>query len=116
MLALAALAADREVVVARGQLVEIGGAYRIPDVMRQSGAILNEVGTTNRVHLKDYENAINEKTGLLMRVHTSNYRVEGFHGEVSIEDMVTMARAYGVRVVDDLGSGALISIAAHGLV
>lgn len=115
MLALAALAFDREVVVARGQLVEIGGAYRIPDVMRQSGAILREVGTTNRVHLKDYENAVTDKTALLMRVHTSNYRVEGFHGEVSIEDIVGLARAYGVRVVDDLGSGALVSVDAHGL-
>lgn len=115
MLALAALAEGREVVVARGQLVEIGGSYRIPDVMRQSGALLREVGTTNRVHLNDYENAITDQTSLLMRVHTSNYRVEGFHGEVGIEDMVAMAKAYGVRVVDDLGSGALISIAAHGV-
>ena len=115
MLALAALGTDREVVVARGQLVEIGGAYRIPDVMRQSGAILREVGTTNRVHLKDYENAINEKTSCLMRVHTSNYRVEGFTGEVGIEEMCRLATAYGVRVVDDLGSGALVSIDAHGL-
>ncbi len=115
MLALAALAADREVVVARGQLVEIGGAYRIPDVMRQSGATLREVGTTNRVHLSDYEQAIGNETALLMRVHTSNYRVEGFSSEVSLEDMVAMARAYGVRVVDDLGSGALVSLSAHGV-
>ena len=115
MLALAALGTDREVVVARGQLVEIGGAYRIPDVMRQSGAILREVGTTNRVHLKDYENAINDQTSCLMRIHTSNYRVEGFTGEVSIEDLCKLAKAYGVFVVDDLGSGALVSIDAHGL-
>jgi len=115
MLALAALGADREVVVARGQLVEIGGAYRIPDVMRQSGAILREVGTTNRVHLKDYENAITDRTSLLMRVHTSNYRVEGFHGEVGIEEIVALAKAYGILVVDDLGSGALVSMAEQGL-
>ncbi|MDJ0521665.1 MAG: L-seryl-tRNA(Sec) selenium transferase [Planctomycetota bacterium] len=115
MIALAALAEGREVIVARGQLVEIGGAYRIPDVMRQSGATLREVGTTNRVHLRDYENAINEKTALIMRVHTSNYRVEGFHGEVSIEDMVKLARSYDVKVVDDLGSGALVSLDRQGL-
>ena len=115
MLALAALGEGREVVVARGQLVEIGGAYRIPDVMRQSGAVLREVGTTNRVHLKDYENAINEQTALLMRVHTSNYRVEGFHGEVGIEEMVELARAYKIPVVDDLGSGALVALGQQGI-
>ncbi len=115
MVALGALARDREVIVARGQLVEIGGAYRIPDVMRESGATLVEVGTTNRVHLRDYENAIGEKTAALMRVHTSNYRVEGFSSEVSLEDMVALGRSYGVKVVDDLGSGALVPLAAHGV-
>jgi L-seryl-tRNA(Ser) seleniumtransferase len=115
MVALSALARGREVVVARGQLVEIGGAYRIPDVMRESGATLREVGTTNRVHLRDYENAINENTAILMRVHTSNYRVEGFHGEVGLDDLVALARSYGIPVVDDLGSGALVSLAAHGV-
>jgi L-seryl-tRNA(Ser) seleniumtransferase len=115
LLALAALAHGREVIVARGQLVEIGGAYRIPDVMTQSGAVLREVGTTNRVHLRDYENAIGERTALLMRVHTSNYRVEGFHGEVSLPDLVALGRAYGVRVVDDLGSGALVELSLQGL-
>ncbi len=115
MIALAALAEGREVIVARGQLVEIGGAYRIPDVMRQSGATLREVGTTNRVHLRDYENAINENTALIMRVHTSNYRVEGFHGEVGIDDMVKLGQAYGVKVVDDLGSGALVSLDHQGI-
>lgn len=115
MIGLAALARDREVIVARGQLVEIGGAYRIPEVMEQSGAILREVGTTNRVHLKDYENAINDKTALILRVHTSNYRVEGFQGEVSLEDMVALGREYGVRVMDDLGSGALVSTKLQGL-
>jgi len=115
LLALAALAEGREVIVARGQLVEIGGAYRIPDVMKESGATLVEVGTTNRVHLKDYENAITPRTALLMRVHTSNYRIEGFTGEVGLPDLVRLGRAYGVAVVDDLGSGALVSLAAHGL-
>jgi len=115
MIALAALAEGREVIVARGQLVEIGGAYRIPDVMRQSGATLREVGTTNRVHLRDYENAIHERTALIMRVHTSNYRVEGFHSEVAIDDLVRLGRAYGVKVVDDLGSGALVSLDQQGL-
>lgn len=115
MIALAALARGREVIVARGQLVEIGGAYRIPEVMTQSGATLVEVGTTNRVHLRDYENAITNKTGLLMRVHTSNYRVEGFHGEVSIQDLCDLGERYGIPVVDDLGSGALVSLAEQGL-
>jgi L-seryl-tRNA(Ser) seleniumtransferase len=115
MLMLASLAGGREVIVSRGQLVEIGGAYRIPEVMEQSGAKLVEVGTTNRTHLKDYENAITPRTALLMRVHTSNYRVEGFAGEVGIEDLVRLGRAYGVKVVDDLGSGALVSLAAQGL-
>lgn len=115
MIALAAVAEGREVVVARGQLVEIGGAYRIPEVMEQSGAILHEVGTTNRVHLRDYENAINENTACLMRVHTSNYEVQGFTGEVSIEDMVGLAKQYGIPVVDDLGSGALVSLKDQGV-
>jgi L-seryl-tRNA(Ser) seleniumtransferase len=115
MIVLAALARGREVIVSRGQLVEIGGAYRIPDVMEQSGAILREVGTTNRTHLEDYENAINEKTGLLLRVHTSNYRVEGFSKEVPLADLMALGRAYKIPVADDLGSGALVSLAAQGL-
>jgi L-seryl-tRNA(Ser) seleniumtransferase len=115
MLMLAALAHGREVIVSRGQLVEIGGAYRIPEVMRQSGATLVEVGTTNRTHLKDYENAITPKTALILRVHTSNYRVEGFAGEVALADLVKLGRAYSVKVADDLGSGALLSLAEQGL-
>ena len=115
MVALGAIGAGREVIVSRGQLVEIGGAYRIPDVMRQSGAVLCEVGTTNRVHLRDYENAINENTAALMRVHTSNYRVEGFSGEVELERLVALAREYKIPVIDDLGSGALVSLSAHGV-
>jgi len=115
MVVLAALARGREVIVSRGQLVEIGGAYRIPQVMEQSGAILREVGTTNRTHLGDYENAIGKQTGLILRVHTSNYRVEGFTKEVGLGDLVALGRAYGIPVMDDLGSGALVSLAARGL-
>jgi L-seryl-tRNA(Ser) seleniumtransferase len=115
MIVLAALARGREVVVSRGQLVEIGGAYRIPQVMEQSGAVLREVGTTNRTRLEDYENAIGPATGMLLRVHTSNYRVEGFSGEVDLERLVALGRAYRIPVVDDLGSGALVSLSAHGV-
>ncbi len=115
MIVLAAMAAGKEVVVSRGQLVEIGGAYRIPDVMAMSGAVLREVGTTNRTHLRDYEKAIGPGTGLLMRIHTSNYRVVGFQGEVPLEDLVALGRAHGVPVADDLGSGALVSLAGQGL-
>lgn len=115
MIVLAALAAGKEVVVSRGQLVEIGGAYRIPDVMAMSGAVLREVGTTNRTHLRDYEQAIGPRTGLLLRVHTSNYRVVGFQGEVPLEDLVALGRAHGVPVADDLGSGALVSLRERGL-
>jgi L-seryl-tRNA(Ser) seleniumtransferase len=114
LVVLAATAAGKEVVVSRGQLVEIGGAYRIPEVMAQSGAVLREVGTTNRTHLADYERAIGPKTGLLLRVHTSNYRVVGFQGEVPLEDLVALGRAHGVPVADDLGSGALVSLAGRG--
>ena len=115
LVALAALGAGREIIVARGQLVEIGGAYRIPEVMNQSGAILREVGTTNRVHLRDYENAIGPETAALLRVHTSNYRVEGFQGEVGLDELVALGKAYGLPVIDDLGSGALVSLSAHGV-
>lgn len=115
MIVLAAMAAGKEVVVSRGQLVEIGGAYRIPDVMAMSGAVLREVGTTNRTHLRDYEKAIGPDTGLLLRVHTSNYRVVGFQGEVPLEDLVALGRAHGVPVADDLGSGALVSLTEQGL-
>jgi L-seryl-tRNA(Ser) seleniumtransferase len=115
MIVLAAMAHGKEVVVSRGQLVEIGGAYRIPEVMAQSGAVLREVGTTNRTHLNDYEKAIGPNTGLLLRVHTSNYRVVGFQGDVPLEDLVRLGRAHGVPVADDLGSGALVSLAAQGV-
>jgi L-seryl-tRNA(Ser) seleniumtransferase len=115
LIVLSAMARGKEVVVSRGQLVEIGGAYRIPEVMAQSGAVLREVGTTNRTHLADYERAIGPETGLILRVHTSNYRVVGFQGEVSLEDLVRLGQAHGVPVADDLGSGALVPLETHGL-
>jgi L-seryl-tRNA(Ser) seleniumtransferase len=114
MIVLAALGHGKEVVVSRGQLVEIGGAYRIPEVMAQSGAVLREVGTTNRTHLRDYEKAIGPATGLLLRVHTSNYRVVGFSGEVPLSDLVALGKAHGIPVVDDLGSGALVRPGSAG--
>jgi L-seryl-tRNA(Ser) seleniumtransferase len=114
-LALNTLAAGREVVVSRGQLVEIGGSFRIPDVMSSSGAILKEVGTTNRTHLKDYVSAITERTAMLMKVHTSNYRIVGFTSEVSLEELATLGQEHGLPVVEDLGSGCLIDLTPFGL-
>ncbi|MGE4293112.1 MAG: L-seryl-tRNA(Sec) selenium transferase [Desulfovibrio sp.] len=110
LLTLSTLAAGREVVISRGQLVEIGGSFRIPDVMERSGAILREVGATNRTHLADYERAVNENTGALMRVHTSNFRVVGFTKEVSLAEMRTLGDRFGLPVLEDLGSGALLRL------
>ncbi len=107
LLTLQTLAAGREVIVSRGQLVEIGGSFRIPDVMAASGAILREVGATNRTHLRDYEQAIGADTALLMKVHNSNYRIIGFHAEVKMADLVSLGRRHGLPVVEDLGSGCL---------
>ncbi|MDH5186125.1 MAG: L-seryl-tRNA(Sec) selenium transferase [candidate division WOR-3 bacterium] len=115
MLILNTLAENREVVISRGQLVEIGGAFRMPDVMKRSNAIMKEVGTTNRTHLRDYAAAINEKTGLIIRVHMSNYRIIGFTKEVSLEDLVALGRKHNIPVVDDLGSGAFIDLSKFGL-
>ncbi|AZO94721.1 L-seryl-tRNA(Sec) selenium transferase [Halocella sp. SP3-1] len=115
LLALSALAADKEVVIARGQLVEIGGSFRIPEVMEQSGAKLVEVGSTNKVYLKDYERAITEETGLLLKVHTSNYRVMGFTKEVELEDLSKLGAKYELPVVEDLGSGILVDSTLWGL-
>lgn len=114
-LALIGLAAGREVIVSRGQAVEIGGGFRIPDVLRQSGATLVEVGTTNRTYARDYAAAIGERTALLLRVHTSNFRLVGFVHETSLEDLVAVGRAAGVPVLDDLGSGTLLPTAPYGL-
>ena len=108
---LGALARGREVVVSRGQQVEIGGAFRMPDVMRLSGARMVEVGTTNRTRLGDYEDAITSRTAALLRVHTSNYRITGFTEAVSLEELSKLARARDLPLIDDLGSGALDPIA-----
>ena len=115
LLMLAATASGKEVVVSRGELVEIGGAFRIPDVMRQAGCLLQEVGATNRTHLKDYRQAINEHTGLLMKVHTSNYSIEGFTKAVSEAELAAMGRELGIPVVADLGSGSLVDLSRYGL-
>ena len=115
LLILSGLAKGKEAIVSRGQLIEIGGAFRIPDVMQQSGCKMVEVGTTNRTHLRDYENAITPETALLLRVHTSNYKITGFTKEVGLEELVTLAREAKVLVVDDLGSGALVDLSKYGL-
>src|ERR671925_262283 len=111
LLALSALCKGREVVVSRGQLVEIGGSFRMPDVMRLSGARMVEVGTTNRTHAADYENAITPRTAAILRVHTSNYRVSGFTESVPLSELARIARERGVLLIDDLGSGASEAIA-----
>ncbi|HCR2984235.1 TPA: L-seryl-tRNA(Sec) selenium transferase [Serratia marcescens] len=115
LLMLAAIAPGQEVVVSRGELVEIGGAFRIPDVMRQAGCQLVEVGTTNRTHLKDYRQAINEQTGLLMKVHTSNYSIQGFTAAVDEAELAQLGAEQGVPTATDLGSGSLIDMAQYGL-
>jgi L-seryl-tRNA(Ser) seleniumtransferase len=107
LLAVAALAADREVVIARGQLVEIGGSFRIPEILAASGARLVEVGTTNRTRIADYERAIGPGTAALMRVHPSNFRTIGFTAEPSLPELTDLARRHGVAVIDDIGSGVL---------
>lgn len=115
LLVLSALARGMEVIVSRGELIEIGGSFRIPDVMVQSGAILKEVGTTNKTHLSDYENAISENTGLILKVHTSNYRVLGFTESVPTKELVELGKRYGIPVYEDLGSGNFIDVRKIGL-
>ncbi|MGD2186897.1 MAG: L-seryl-tRNA(Sec) selenium transferase [Desulfobacterales bacterium] len=115
LLCLETLARDKEVIVSRGELVEIGGSFRVPDVMIKSGGILREVGTTNRTHLRDYEKAIDRKTGLLLKVHTSNYSVVGFTAEVSLRELVDLGAAYQLPVMEDLGSGTFIDLSKYGL-
>ena len=114
-LTLSALAQGREVIVSRGQAVEIGGGFRIPDVMRQSGARLVEVGTTNRTYLRDYEAAITAETAAIMRVHASNFRMTGFTESPAIEDLARLGHEHGLLVIDDLGSGCLLDTTAFGL-
>ena len=109
------LCKGREVVVSRGQLVEIGGSFRIPEVMEKSGCILKEVGATNRTHLRDYASAITENTAALLRVHTSNYRIVGFHSDVAVADMVALGRERNLPVLEDLGSGYLCELAGSTL-
>jgi L-seryl-tRNA(Ser) seleniumtransferase len=111
LLSLAALAAGREVLISRGELVEIGGGFRVPDVMAQSGAILREVGTTNRTRVADYAAALSDRTGLILRVHPSNFRIEGFTERAPLDTLVALGRKFGVRVAEDLGSGLLESAA-----
>jgi L-seryl-tRNA(Ser) seleniumtransferase len=115
LLALNTLAEGREAIVSRGELVEIGGAFRIPDVMKRSGAILREVGTTNRTYLSDYQKAIGPQTALLLKVHTSNFRVMGFASDVHLKDLVQLGREHHIPVIDDLGSGCFIDLTQYGL-
>lgn len=114
-LALNTLCQGHEVIVSRGQLVEIGGSFRIPDVMEKSGAILREVGTTNRTHARDYQQAVTENTSAFLRVHTSNYRVVGFHKEVPLDELVALGRAHNLPVIEDLGSGSFMDFSPYGL-
>ncbi|MDA8238755.1 MAG: L-seryl-tRNA(Sec) selenium transferase [Nitrospiraceae bacterium] len=114
-LSLNTVAMGGEVIVSRGELVEIGGSFRVPDVMAASGAVLREVGTTNKTHLRDYEDSINENTALILKVHQSNYRITGFTESVEIEDLVSLGRKHEIPVMFDLGSGCLIDLRPYGI-
>lgn len=115
LLCLDSISRGREVVLSRGELVEIGGSFRIPDVMKKSGSLLREVGTTNRTHLKDYENAITNETTLLMKVHTSNYAIIGFTKSVSLQELVQLGNEKAIPVMEDLGSGTFVDLSRYGL-
>ena len=115
LLVLNTLAKGCEAIVSRGELVEIGGSFRMPEIMAQSGAIMREVGTTNKTHLRDYETALSENTGLILKVHTSNYRIVGFTSEVLLKELAHLAKQHGLPVYYDLGSGALIDFSRYGL-
>lgn len=115
LLMLAALAKGKEVIVSRGELIEIGGHFRIPEVMEQSGAVLREVGCTNRTRISDYENAINENTGAILKVHTSNYKILGFTEEVSVEELAVLGKKHNLPILVDLGSGVLVNLEEYGL-
>ena len=116
LLALAAVARDKEVIVSRGESVEIGGGFRIPDVMRASGAVLNEIGTTNRTYVSDYEDAINENAAALLKVHTSNFIQAGFTNSVNVEELALLARSRNIILLNDIGSGCLVDTTKYGLV
>ena len=114
-LALGSLARGRQVIVSRGELVEIGGAFRVPEILERAGVELVEVGTTNRTHLADYERALGPRTALLLKVHRSNFELRGFVAEVALPELAQLGRAHGIPLVEDLGSGTLIDLSAHGL-
>lgn len=115
MLILSTMAKNKEVIVSRGELVEIGGSFRVPDVMAQSGSTLVEIGTTNKTHLKDYENAITEETAALLKVHTSNYKIVGFTESVSIKELSDLSKKHNIPLIEDIGSGVLIDLSKYGL-
>lgn len=115
MLCLAAMGCGKEIIVSRGELVEIGGSFRVPEIMEQSGAILKEVGTTNKTRISDYEAAIGERTGALMKVHTSNYRIIGFTEEASLSELSALGRARGLPLIYDMGSGLMVDVSAFGI-
>ncbi len=115
LLVLSALAGQKEAIVSRGELVEIGGSFRVPDIMAYSGTEMVEVGTTNRTHLKDFEKAVSDRTAMLLKVHPSNYRIMGFHSEVSRQDLAALAREKDLVFMEDLGSGILVDLSPYGL-
>lgn len=115
LLALHTLARGKEVIISRGQLVEIGGSFRMPEIMAVSGAVLKEVGTTNKTHLHDYEKAVTSETAMLLKVHPSNFRILGFTKEVELPELVELGRRYGLLVVEDLGSGCLVDLSRYGI-
>ena len=115
LIALNSLAKKKEVIISRGELVEIGGSFRIPDIMKSSNCKMIEVGTTNRTRLSDYENAISNKTGALLKVHTSNYKIEGFTETTSLKDLAILSKKLSIPLIEDLGSGAMIDLSSYGI-